>query len=343
MINIGFDAFAFRMQKYGGISKQFEEIINGINAEKYSKQLCGLLTEHIPLEWRDRLFAKSIAIDNTNNRLTNAALRRFPKSRTKSIDLWHLSYYFKAPMVFPRTPYALTIHDFTPEFYPELMESKDVHLAKMRLIPGASLLFCISETTKEHLIHLFPKLPEEKIVVSYPGPSIRKSERVISGSRPYFLIVGRNDKYKNFDLVFEIIGEFPGHDFVFFGIDKSKVPNKYLFKFAKQIQIASGDSEILSMYYGGAAAYINPSFSEGFCIPVLDALISDCPALISDIPVFRELYGDSVGYFDPYDRRSLIDALLNVDSIKFAKFDKEKYKWANLVENHASSYSKVLD
>jgi mannosyltransferase len=340
---IGFDAFAFRMQKYGGISKLFQEIVNGLNHEEYQEKIRAVITEHIPSDWQDRISAASIGSDNTGNRYINSALRRIPKFGTNAIDLRHLSYYSKAPMVFPTIPYALTIHDFTPELYPELMEAPGTHLAKMRLIPNAQLLFCVSETTKEHLLYFFPKVSEEKIVVAYPGPSVVKTERLTSGSRPYFLIVGRNDKYKNFKLVFDVIKEFPDHDFVFFGTAKSQIPARYLFEFQKQIHLTSGDSELLSMYYRGAEAYINPTFSEGFCIPVLDALVSKCPAIVSDIPVFREVYGNSVSYFDPFDRESLVNAMKKNDPSTLTKFESEKYSWSNLVKSHVSNYLKVIE
>ncbi len=50
----------------------------------------------------------------------------------------------------------------------------------------------------------------------------------------------------------------------------------------------------------GAELLLLPSLLEGFGIPVLEALKARTPVVASDIPVFRELYGDAVEYVDPY-------------------------------------------
>ncbi len=43
-----------------------------------------------------------------------------------------------------------------------------------------------------------------------------------------------------------------------------------------------------------------PSFAEGFGLPVLEAMKVGTPVVASDIPVFRELFGDAVEYVDPH-------------------------------------------
>lgn len=48
-----------------------------------------------------------------------------------------------------------------------------------------------------------------------------------------------------------------------------------------------------------------PSFMEGFGLPVAEALIMGIPAVVSDIPVFHELFGPSVEYVDPYSTQDI--------------------------------------
>jgi len=46
-------------------------------------------------------------------------------------------------------------------------------------------------------------------------------------------------------------------------------------------------------------AYIAPSLSEGFGLPGLEALSAGTLLMAADIPVFKEVYGDSALYFEP--------------------------------------------
>ncbi len=56
-------------------------------------------------------------------------------------------------------------------------------------------------------------------------------------------------------------------------------------------------------------ALILPSKSEGLPTVVLESLALGRPAILSDIPNHRSVFGDSAVYFDPNDPRSLRDAL----------------------------------
>jgi glycosyltransferase involved in cell wall biosynthesis len=48
-----------------------------------------------------------------------------------------------------------------------------------------------------------------------------------------------------------------------------------------------------------------PSFMEGFGLPVAEALMMGVPAVVSDIPVFHELFGSSVEYVDPHSPKDI--------------------------------------
>jgi glycosyltransferase involved in cell wall biosynthesis len=67
---------------------------------------------------------------------------------------------------------------------------------------------------------------------------------------------------------------------------------------------AAADAD-LHYLYRRARALVFPSFVEGFGLPLIEAAHFGAPVIASDIPVFREVGGDGIAYFDLLDANSL--------------------------------------
>lgn len=65
--------------------------------------------------------------------------------------------------------------------------------------------------------------------------------------------------------------------------------------------------------YAHSRFVIFPSLTEGFGLPVTEALGRGVPVLCSDHPVLREVGGEYCGYFSPWDSQSLLDAVEETD------------------------------
>lgn len=76
------------------------------------------------------------------------------------------------------------------------------------------------------------------------------------------------------------------------------------------------DKELLVLM-SNAAALVQPSVYEGFGIPPMEALYLGVPVIISDIPVFKEIYGIfPVHFFRNKDSKSLIEAIKNIKELE---------------------------
>jgi glycosyltransferase involved in cell wall biosynthesis len=68
----------------------------------------------------------------------------------------------------------------------------------------------------------------------------------------------------------------------------------------------------LQPLYAGALALVMPSHHEGFGLPPLEAAAHGTPAVVSDLPPFRETLGDAALRVPPGDEEALADALLRI-------------------------------
>ena len=75
------------------------------------------------------------------------------------------------------------------------------------------------------------------------------------------------------------------------------------------IEIPDPTDEEIVRLFSGAKAFVFPSFAEGFGLPPLEAMAAGVQVVCSDIPVFREVYGDAVLYVDPNRPESIAAAL----------------------------------
>ena len=84
----------------------------------------------------------------------------------------------------------------------------------------------------------------------------------------------------------------------------------------------------LATLYKYAEALIHPSISEGFGLPIVEAMHFKLPIITSHIPVFQELLGTSYYSFDPFEESSIIQAI--------HKFEGEKEKKTNALRSEFS-------
>ncbi len=84
--------------------------------------------------------------------------------------------------------------------------------------------------------------------------------------------------------------------------------NKRLFMF-NQINDKS-----LEFAYANARALVFPSYVEGFGLPLVEAMQRGLPVMASDIPVFREIGGEFMAYFDLDDPQTLADRVTQFES-----------------------------
>ena len=333
------DLIAFSLQKSGGVSVYWYEIINRMLIQSDS--------EHLFIEenrQKENIFRKELKIQenhiiNEKTRLSNY-LSRYREINLKISNkdfIFHSTYYRTLTKVVKKrnnVKEVVTVHDFTYEHFSKGLK-KWVHCyQKKKAISAADVVICISENTKKDLLYSYPQFSSKDIRVVYNGVSIDyfripelKSENNIS---PFFLFVGSRTDYKNFDFTVKAIAQTK--DFILKIVggnlnDKELlmlnklIPNRW----QSYINIANKELNIL---YNSAFALIYPSSYEGFGIPLLEAMKAGCPFIACNSSSIPEVAGDAGILIDKLEV-SLFNEAVSMIDVNREDIVKKGFKQAN--------------
>lgn len=105
------------------------------------------------------------------------------------------------------------------------------------------------------------------------------------------------------------------------------------------------DTELRKLYTD-SAVLVQPSFYEGFGLPPLEAMYCGTPAIISDIPVFKEIYASyPVDYFQCGNISDLYEKMYNFFSniypkrISLTDQQKQKYSFSDKAQHILNIFS----
>ncbi|MBN2656112.1 MAG: glycosyltransferase family 4 protein [Spirochaetales bacterium] len=242
-----------------------------------------------------------------------------------------------------------TIHDlFHLSEYSEFgfLKEKYLHFLFRNAVRKTDRIVNVSASTENHLWSLFPE-SKGKTTVIYNGIDrdlFSESNLNRPDTSPYILFVGNIKKHKNLHRLVQIFSEpeLSGLKLIIVGdrdnfrngikdFDNLTDRNNNIFFTGKV-----SDNELIA-YYAYAGFLVFPSLFEGFGYPPLEALSCNTPVIGSDIPVLREICGDSMFYFNPLDsedmKKRILEFASDPDLQKRCLASKEKYLQRCTIEN----------
>jgi glycosyltransferase involved in cell wall biosynthesis len=275
---------------------------------------------------------------NSNVKIIECAIRTFsvkelfffPRKIIRQINKADLYFspYFNIPCCI-KIPVYTTIHDIIFPDMPECV-SKAGLIARMwffrRAYKKSQLIFTVSEFSKSRITHHLGR--EKPVIVTHSAiqpmflehrareQNRRKTETIV--------FIGNIKKHKGLDYLLD----------AFLTAHNEGLPHKLIIIGSKE-NFRSGDNAILKKigsagsgavtftgfisdtqlmeYLSSAALLVQPSLYEGFGLPPLEAMVLGTHALISDIPVFREIYaGYPVTFFRAGDTKDLKEKMMSI-------------------------------
>jgi glycosyltransferase involved in cell wall biosynthesis len=207
------------------------------------------------------------------------------------------------------------------------------------------MILTVSETEKAALKQLNSKANVLCIYNCIANDVLGKEtnilEALILRKKGYILSVSTLEPRKNFEytlkILYKIIEKRPHLKIVLTGrigwsygsiMDSiKKLGNRIIFTGF----VSNAD---LSTLYQNALCYITLPVHEGFGRTPLESILNGIPAIVSDIPVFREILKNGVLFLPLYDEQKAIKILennidniadLNIDSTYYQSFSEENY------------------
>lgn len=340
-MKILYDFQAFDMQKYGGVSNCFVQLISNLpkgvsfdialnECNNIHLRDSGLIDFRFSSSFMDKqVFGRNFLGKDKLYGLLSSLLpsstsygrnRQYAisKLRRGDYDVFHPTFF--NPYFLPYLngkPFVLTVHDMIPE----LFFSKDDSQVRLKpvLCQKAARIVAVSEKTKHDLIKIL-HVPEDKVTVIYHGaPTFHENfvMEPIMGGR-YFLFVGRRNGYKFFypmlEALLPVFLHYKDIKIVCTGPDFTHKERQYFKEIGlpnRVIHLCVNDVELQNLY-ANALCFIFPSCYEGFGIPILEAYKANCPVLLNDASCFPEIAQDAAIYFHLDDNSSdLYDVMMN--------------------------------
>lgn len=238
---------------------------------------------------------------------------------TERADLFHSPHYV-LPFFLPCRS-VVTVHDIIHLLYPEAVPGTHARLYARyfirRALKVAAATITVSDNSRADIIARYP-WASSRVHRVYNGvdPYFSTNVEKERTDRPFFLCVGNNKPHKNLPLLLEAYRRYsaasPEIDLVVVGFDGEvgmpPPPGARLLGYVEKARLAR--------LYRSAIALLCPSRYEGFGLPAVEAQSSGCPVVASDIPVFREILGDSAFLFDGDDPSALADAMERVAKVE---------------------------
>jgi glycosyltransferase involved in cell wall biosynthesis len=237
---------------------------------------------------------------------------KFYRFNTGKFNVWHVATTLSWYRPFsPRTKNVFTIHDLNfleQDEYNERSRKKYLQLIQRRVDRADYLTFISNFARKQALQHL--RLGDKPYSIIYNGCNIPSSVNgIIPGyhpARPFLFAIGQLHSRKNFHVLPALLA---GNDYelVIAGMKDFEYAQKII-EVTRRLGVSDRvkligtiTDEEKNWYYQHCGAFVFPSTSEGFGLPVLEAMQFGKPVFLSRLSSLPEVGGEVAYYFDDFD------------------------------------------
>ncbi|MBI5856155.1 MAG: glycosyltransferase family 4 protein [Sphingobacteriales bacterium] len=247
------------------------------------------------------------------NHITQNPLHKFILPSLNGYDIWHSTYQntHYMPMKNRKIKVVLSIHDLN--FMYDVKKSpskKQKYLKYMQgLINRADVIVCISEFSKKD-VRQYCDTKNKPLYVIHNGTNLLLKPELTTKSykprMPFLFSIGVFNRKKNFHVLLPLLKSNPMELLI-----AGKYDDKdYLHYFQKQSEKLGVEENVhllghvseneKSWYFNHCRAFTLPSISEGFGLPLAEAMSCGKPLFLSNRTALPEIGGDVSFYFEDF-------------------------------------------
>lgn len=211
------------------------------------------------------------------------------------------------------------VHDLAFLHHPEWFNARFATWYKLlipRMLRRAERVITVSGTIREELMRYYA-VPADRAYVVPPFvlPSLLGASGSTGLERPYYLVVASLDPRKGIDRALNWYTGLrePAFDLVIVGRSHRAFAPVPIQQSPGVRVLNDVDDARLGALYRGAIALIQPSYYEGFGLPVLEAITLGCPVIGTYLNVFTEQFGDAVVVADIGYTRNMMRAMVTMN------------------------------
>lgn len=290
---------------------------------------------------------------------TPTELLRFPMREVNECDAFYTPN-FNIPMGI-RVPIFSTIHDilfFETEKFGSVIHRLALKWYVKRALRISCTVFTVSQFSKERIQAYFNTSANMAVVCNGINHNLRKysETNTYDGEKKGIVFLGSIKRHKGLAVLLKAYAKL-----------RANVPDCPSLTVIGHVDFRTKDTEMMDVlaknrdsvnFLGAvddttlyqtlqrAAVLVSPSFYEGFGIPPLEAMYLGTPVIISDIPVYKEVYRNlPVTYFRTGDADDLYEKLASFIGHRLNVSEKidRMYNYASTAKDILSTIERAVN